>query len=108
MTITRPLGTPATVTIANCTITGNEAGGGGGGNGGNGFGGGIYLNNGATVSVPNSTSTNYKAVGGAVSGGGTKGLGEGVGVYNFGTFSFDVFTVIAHNHASTSNDDIFP
>jgi hypothetical protein len=32
----------------------------------------------------------------------------GGGVYNLGTFTVDVFTVIAHNHASTSNDDIFP
>jgi hypothetical protein len=32
----------------------------------------------------------------------------GRGVYNLGTFIFDVTTVIAHNHASTSNEDIFP
>ena len=35
------------------------------------------------------------------------GQGIGGGVYNLGTFTFDVTTVIAHNHASTSNDDIF-
>jgi hypothetical protein len=33
----------------------------------------------------------------------------GGGVYNkLGMFAFDVFTVIEGNHASTSNDDIFP
>jgi hypothetical protein len=32
----------------------------------------------------------------------------GGGVYNLGTFTFDVFTDITGNHASTSNDDIFP
>jgi len=31
----------------------------------------------------------------------------GGGVYNLGAFSFDSATVIAHNHASTSNDDTF-
>jgi hypothetical protein len=36
------------------------------------------------------------------------GLGVGGGVYNLGTFTFDVFTVIKKNHASTSYDDIFP
>jgi hypothetical protein len=32
----------------------------------------------------------------------------GGGVYNLGTFLFDLATVIHHNHASTSNDDIYP
>jgi hypothetical protein len=30
------------------------------------------------------------------------------GVYNLGAFTFDVTTIIRKNHASTSNDDIFP
>jgi hypothetical protein len=34
--------------------------------------------------------------------------GIGGGIYNLGTFTFDVFSVIKDNHASTSNDDIFP
>jgi hypothetical protein len=34
--------------------------------------------------------------------------GIGGGVYNLGTFTFDVFTVITKNHASTSGDDIGP
>ena len=36
------------------------------------------------------------------------GLGVGGGVYNLGTFTFDMATRIKKNHASTSNDDIFP
>jgi hypothetical protein len=38
---------------------------------------------------------------------GADGLGIGGGVYNPGTFAFDADTVIAHNHASDSNDDCF-
>jgi hypothetical protein len=40
--------------------------------------------------------------------GGTDGQGVGGGLYSLGTFTFDISTVIAKNHASTSNDDIFP
>jgi len=35
------------------------------------------------------------------------GQGVGGGVYNLGTSLFEVVTVIAGNHASTSNDDGF-
>ena len=102
---------PGTVGIANCTIAGNDAvdgKGGAGGNGGNGLGGGIYSTSNVSVSITQSTITHNDADGGAGSGGGTNGLGEGGGVYNLGLFAFDVSTVIAHNHASTSNDDIYP
>jgi hypothetical protein len=37
----------------------------------------------------------------------TDGLGVGSGVYNRGTFLFDAATIIAHNHASTSDDNCF-
>jgi hypothetical protein len=40
--------------------------------------------------------------------GDSQGQGIGGGVYNLGKLSRDVATVIKHNHASTSNDDIFP
>jgi hypothetical protein len=30
------------------------------------------------------------------------------GVYNLGTLTFDLATVISQNHASTGNGDIFP
>jgi len=39
--------------------------------------------------------------------GGSVDTGEG-GVDNLGAFTSDKATVIAHNYASTSNDDIFP
>jgi hypothetical protein len=82
---------------------------GNGGNGGNGFGGGIYyIASGAKVSVTGSTITHNRAQGGEGDDGGSDGQGIGGGVYDLGTFTFDMKTVIAHNHASTSNDDIFP
>ncbi len=39
----------------------------------------------------------------------TRSDGQGIVVYidPLGTFSFDAFTIIAHNHASTSDDNIF-
>ena len=40
--------------------------------------------------------------------GGSDGNGVGGGVYNLGVFTADIATAIHHNHASTSNDDIFP
>ena len=40
--------------------------------------------------------------------GGCGGHGVGGGVYNLGVFTLDVATIIKKNHASTSNDDIFP
>jgi hypothetical protein len=36
------------------------------------------------------------------------GLGEGGGVYHLGAFGVDLMTAITGNHASTSNDDVFP
>ena len=34
--------------------------------------------------------------------------GIGGGIYTLGTFSYDAFTVILFNHASTSGDNIGP
>jgi hypothetical protein len=48
------------------------------------------------------------ADGGAAGTGGSDGQGVGGGVYNVGTFTIDVFSVIKKNHASTSNNEIFP
>ena len=56
----------------------------------------------------NSTVTNNDADGGKGHGGGAAGLGRGGGVDDLGSLTVDVFTLIAHNHASTSNDDVFP
>jgi hypothetical protein len=58
------------------------------------------------VTVSASAITHNQADGGHGDGG-TDGLGIGGGVYNLATFLFDAATVIAHNHASDSNDDCF-
>ena len=97
----------ATATVSDSTIDHNQAIGGDGQNGGNGFGGGIFVGSGASVSVRSSTIAHNRADGGAGDDGGSDGLGIGGGVYNLGTFTFDIATVIAHNKASTSNDDTF-
>jgi hypothetical protein len=47
------------------------------------------------------------AGGGSGADGGMDGQGVGGGVYNLGTILFDPATLIASNHASTSNDDGF-
>jgi hypothetical protein len=100
-----------TVTMSNTTLDHNEAKGGdglGGGNGGNGYGGGIYLASGASVSLAACTVTNNQALGGKGIGGGADGQGIGGGVYDLGSFTYDLATIIANNHASTSNNDIYP
>jgi hypothetical protein len=76
--------------------------GGDGDTGGNGVHGAS-----GTVTLEASTSPRNRARGGHAEDGGTDGLGMGGGVYNLGTFLFDLATVIAHNHAATSNDDCF-
>ena len=103
-----------TVTVEHSTIDNNQAlggqGGNGGGNGGDGLGGGLYNGGDSTLSLKASTVTGNYANGGEAGGGGSDGHGVGGGVYNLGTFLPDGFT-LAHtkkNHASTSNDDIFP
>ena len=97
-------------TIGASTLTSNEAEGGDGpfgGNGGDGFGGGIYVDSGSSAGVSGSTITGNQAIGRSSHAGGI-GQGVGGGVYYLGTFSFDSATTISKNHASTSNDDIFP
>ena len=59
-----------------------------------------------TVTVSASTIAHNRATGGHGDGG-PDGLGVGGGVYNLSTFLADALTVIAHNRASTSNDDCF-
>jgi hypothetical protein len=99
----------ASVNLSGSTISDNLVIGGAGsagGNGGDGEGGGVFIGTGATLTVTASTITGNHANGG--SGGATDGQGIGGGVYNLGTFTSDAATVIAENHASTSNNDIFP
>jgi hypothetical protein len=78
------------------------------GGGGNGLCGGIYIASGGTVSLTGRTVTYNRAQGGEGKDGGSDGQGVGGGVYTLGTFTYDVTTVIAHNHASTGHDDIGP
>jgi hypothetical protein len=103
------------VSLSGSVIADNQAiggTGGVGGNGGVGFGGGIFV--GATegsitpsLAVSDSNIIANRAVGGAGGVGGVTGSGVGGGVYDLGDFS-TIDVVIAGNHASTSNNDIFP
>ena len=90
-----------------------------GGNGGAGQGGGIF--NSPAVKVNDTTLfpaadltlvgclvALNQADGGAAGSGGTAGQGIGGGVFNLGTFTVEGTTVIAQNHASTSDDNIYP
>ena len=114
------------VTVSDCLIDHNQAQGGGGGNG---EGGGIANLLDAITTVSSSMLTMNLAIGsgGAGLGGGayndaTSTLvlsdsaviqnqangspGIGGGIYNLGTLSM-LATYLKHNHASTSNDDLF-
>jgi hypothetical protein len=94
----------------------NQATGGAGaagGNGGNGQGGAIFNGGPSPFGTPNLTLDACQVLlnqadSGAGGSGGSDGVGIGGGVFNLGTLSFDPTTVIAQNHASTSNNDIFP
>jgi hypothetical protein len=85
----------------------NTATGGVGGNGGNGQGGSVFNDATSSLTLQHSSLVNNAATGGAAGLGGSDGNGVGGGVYNLGAF-FDVFTIIRRNHASTSNDNLFP
>jgi hypothetical protein len=97
-------------TLTGVTITNNLAiggDGGVGGNGGNGSGGGVFLGAGSTLSITEGTITGNHANGGDGRGGGADGFGVGGGIYDLGTLHM-ILTALANNHASTSNDDIYP
>ncbi len=87
---------------------GGAGGAGAVGGGGAGQGGGIFNGGASPFGTPDLSllgclvSLN-DAEGGAAGTGGSAG-----GVFNLGTYSYDAATVIALNHASTSNDNIFP
>jgi hypothetical protein len=96
--------------INDCTINHNKAKGGQGGagaNGGDALGGGIAVIVDSSANVTASDIEHNDATGGSAGAGGSAGSGIGGGVYNLGTFVYDGSTVIKHNHASTSDDDIF-
>jgi hypothetical protein len=101
----------STLALRDSTLDDNQAVGGPGGkgsNGGNGLGGGIAIAAGSSATPSASRVKHNEALGGEEGAGGSDGQGIGGGVYNLGTFTFDAATVIKKNHASTSNDDIFP
>jgi hypothetical protein len=102
----------ATLTVSNSTVDHNRAVGGeseGGGNGGNGLGGGIYEDALSTLTLTGATVELNHANGGEGDDGSSDGQGIGGGVYITpgGGACADVLTVIAGNHASTSDDDVF-
>jgi hypothetical protein len=96
----------ATLSVSSTTVDHNKALGGDGVGGGNGLGGGLYNDATSTLALTGVTVEYNLALGGF----GLAGFGQGIGggVYTLGTFSFDSTTVIKKNHASTSNDNIFP
>jgi hypothetical protein len=103
----------AALIIIGSSIDRNEARGGEGDNtgpsssGGDGQGGGVYNIAGSTMTVTASKITANRAPGGQGKHGGSAGQGVGGGLYNVGTLTVAA-TVISNNHASTSNDDVYP
>ena len=82
--------------------------GGFGGNGGDGLGGGIYEDALSRLTLTGDTIDKNHATGGAVGAGGSDGPGIGGGLYLApgGFACADLLTVIAGNHATTSDDDV--
>jgi hypothetical protein len=86
----------ATTTVDTSSLTNNQANGRGSAAG---LGGGAY----------NDATSLLTLTSASVTGNHTNGKpGIGGGIYNLGTFTVDVFSVIADNHASTSGDNIGP
>ena len=104
----------AMLTLTGSMIYSNQARGGSGdasgapSNGGDGLGGGVYNIAGSEMTVTASKITANWATGGKGKHGGSDGQGIGGGLYHLGTFTVDPATVISKNHASTSNDDVYP
>lgn len=115
----------STLTLTGSTLSGNVALGGAAGllpdtpslpgpsapidgNGGDGLGGGLAVFGRSTASVTASTIVANTARGGAPNAAGYPGHGIGGGTYATGTITLDAATVIAGNHASTSDNDVYP
>jgi hypothetical protein len=97
----------AVIQVSGTTIENNLALGGdnSAGAGGNGFGGGVYVDASSSVGLQTTAVTgNHANAGGGTT---SDGVGIGGGVYSLGSFSVDDPASIQHNHASTSNDDIY-
>jgi hypothetical protein len=71
------------------------------------LGGGIAVIVDSSANVTASDIEHNRATGGDAGSGGVDGEGIGGGVNSQGTFVYDGTTVIKHNKASTSDDDIF-
>jgi hypothetical protein len=102
----------STLSLSDSVLTHNTAEGGRGGtggNGGDGLGGGLAVQPTTSATVEDSTVQQNRAVGGEASDGGSVGQGMGGGAYLAvgSTARADGATVIAHNHASTSDDDVY-
>jgi hypothetical protein len=97
--------------VSNCQIIGNVAQGGTAGSnavGGDGLGGGLYAGSGTVVIDAVLVSAN-QSQGGADSQGNTSGNGLGGGVYvdSAAKVTANAQTIIAGNHASKDNDDVW-
>jgi hypothetical protein len=107
------LGDPTILTVLDSRIANNEAEGGDGGTGGDGLGGGLYVAGGCddmvTVTVADSRIEHNEAEGGDGGGRHHRGHGQGLGggVYIAGGTVCITNTKIKHNHADTSDDDVF-
>jgi hypothetical protein len=99
-------GGPGSLTITGTTVDHNRTrGGAGDGTGGNAYGGGLFIDADSFVDLIASLIVHNRAQGET---GSTDGEGVGGGVYNLGSFTPDAVSLIFGNHASTSNDNVYP
>jgi hypothetical protein len=98
-----------TLTVTSSTVDHNRAVGGAGGSGGDGYGGSIYDDALSSLALRGAAVEHNLAIGGDAGPGGSGGEGVGGGVYIVpgGIACGDEATVIAHNHTSTSDDEVF-
>jgi hypothetical protein len=97
------------LSLSSSKLIGNSALGGTGGagaNGGDGLGGGVFVGPGGTATIDQSTIRFNLALGGDGGAGGSDGAGIGGGIYNLGTLT-TLAIILTHNHATTSNDNIY-
>jgi hypothetical protein len=99
----------ATLTINHSSVSHNRSVGGEGGSGGDGYGGGIFEDAPSSLTLTGARVGHNRAVGGEGGPDGSDGEGVGGGLYLTpgAVACADVLTVIAHNHATTSDDDVF-
>ena len=100
----------ATLTVTHSSVDHNRTVGGAAGssgNGGDGYGAGIYVDALSTLTLTRVRVEHNVARGGDAGTGGSDGDGVGGGVYNAGDTVDADHTKIKHNHASTSDDDVF-